>query len=332
MVSLKRYLSRTDDELAYRKIISVLLSGIAEHSVCANALELETFRNQMQEIRQKVDLNCQIDQLFVVTGATIQALESYNSRTTRLIRRQDAEMQNIIAMLAQTVLSIGGGSDRATEALQRIREDLEHAVAIEDVEKLRVRLSDCLKHVCAETSRQKCEAAAVLVELKRTVTVAETGSKTNFDLDHVTLLPPAAAAKVAFSEALTTPGRKYVVTMVVDRLQLLNSRFGNAVGDQVLRVLRKYIESVVLREGDQLFRWSGPAFVALLARPDTIDLVRGALKRPLDKKLESEFDVGGRSALISLSLAWSVIGLIPPAANVPLFIDKFVAAQTPRDY
>jgi GGDEF domain-containing protein len=330
LVTLKRYLFKTEGEVSHRKVIFLLLNGIAEHGVCADSTELESFRDEMQAISAAAEADCSLEQLFVAAGATVHALESSNTRTKRLMHRQGIEFQNMIAMLAQTVISITDGGERYTEALNDIKHELKQADAIEDVEKLKLRLGVCLEKVRTEATRQKSEAAALVLELQRNIQHAE--SCTNPDADPVTGLPNASAAKLAFAQALASPGRKYVVTMVIDRLQPLNARFGNGVGDEVIRHWQKYIQMNVLVPGDHLFRWGGPTLVALITRPDSIDQIRGDLKRVLDKRLEKEFDVGGRTALIPLSVAWSAMALIPPASNVPLFLDKFVAAQIPRDY
>ncbi len=332
LLTLKRYLTGPEDEIGHRKVISLLLSGIAEHGVCANAAEIATFREEIQRFRATAEADCSLDQLFVIAGATIQAMDSCNARTARLIRKQGIEMQNMISMLTETVISITGENERSTEGLRQIKQDLEQAVATEDVQTLKLRLGECLKKVCDESSRQKFEAAAVLQDLQRNVQNAQASVNADPDIDKVTGLLQVAAAKVAFGEGLKSPGRKCIVTMVVDRLQPINARFGKAVGDQLLRAMRKHIETAVLSEGDQLFRWSGPALVALLLRPESIDHVRSSLKRLLDGKIDNEVDVGGRTALIPLSVAWSAIALTPPAANVPLYIDKFVASELPRDY
>jgi GGDEF domain-containing protein len=331
MLTLKRYLSGTGEESSYRKVIALLLNGIAEHGVCASAVELETFRDEMRAIREKAGAECSLEELFAAGGATIQALDSYNARTTRRIRRQGSEMQNVISMLAQTVMTIGGGTERSSEALHDIKYELEQTAAIGDIQKLKLRLGECLKKVCDESTRQKTEAAAVTLELQRNMQNAQSCAGAGLDADPVTGLPTATAAKAAFLEGLKSPVRKYILTMVVDRIQPINARFGNAVGDEVLRVMRKHIESNVVAPGDVLFRWTGPTLVALLPRKESIDQMRSGLARLLDRRIEHEFDVGGRSALIPLSVAWSVIGLIPPVANVALFIDKFVAAQTPHE-
>ena len=274
LTTLKRYLTQSEDEIGYKKIISLLLHGIADHGVCAHRAELNAFREEMRTVREAADSECTIERLFAAAGATIQALDSYNTRTARLLKRQADEMQNVISMLAQTVISVSGASERSAEALQRIKHELEQAAALEDVQRLKLRLGECLKTLCDETSRHKSETEALLVELRRNVQNAQPSVPTDTDIDPVTGLTQASAAIAAFPEALNSPGRKYVVTMVVDRLQLIHGRFGGAVGDQVIRVMRKYVESNMLAEGDLLFRWGGPTFVALIARRESIDQVR----------------------------------------------------------
>jgi diguanylate cyclase (GGDEF)-like protein len=146
----------------------------------------------------------------------------------------------------------------------------------------------------------------------------------------VTGLPKREAAESAFAELARTGGRKYLVTVVIDRLQSINNRFGNAVGDQVLKIMAEYVAQHLGADG--LFRWSGPALVAILRRQESIDRVRTEMKRIIDVRLDKLFDLGGRSALVPITVSWSVIGLVPPATIASKHIDGFVASQMPRDY
>ena len=118
----------------------------------------------------------------------------------------------------------------------------------------------------------------------------------------------------------------------MDRLQSINARFGGDVGDQVLKALRTHVEASLMRKEDRLFRWVGPAMVLLMPRQQDINQVRSAARRAIERVAQREFDVGGRTVLIPLSVAWSVIALIGPPENAPKFIERFVAGQMPRDY
>lgn len=334
LITLKRYLTNSEDEIGLHKVVSMLLHGIADHAVAADPQELESFRLDMQSIEEAANQNTSHDQLLVIAGAAIHALDSYSARATRTIRRQGAELQKMIDMLAQTVIAIGGGGERAALALNEIRGDLEQAGSLETVQSIKSRLGECLVKVRDEATRQKLENEAALCELRvhlsRTNPAAEdVGSAAT---DPITLLPNQDKAMSALQEALKTPGRKYVLTLVVGRMQPINARFGHSVGDEMLRLLKRHVQAQVLQTGDALFRWSGPTLVALLPRPETIDQIRSRLKRVLDVPLQNEVDVGGRTVLLPLSIAWSVIALIPPITNTSTFIGKFIASQTPLDY
>ena len=52
----------------------------------------------------------------------------------------------------------------------------------------------------------------------------------------------------------------------------------------------------------------------------------------IDVRLDKLFDLGGRSALVPITVSWSVIGIVPPATIASKHIDAFVASQIPRDY
>ncbi|QOY90938.1 diguanylate cyclase domain-containing protein [Paludibaculum fermentans] len=334
LITLKRYLSNSDDEIGLHKIVSMLLHGMADHAVCADPQEHDSFRQDMQSIEEAANQDCSHDQLLVIAGAAIHALDCYAVRTTRAIRRQDSELQNMIDMLAQTVIAISGGNERAAPALNEIRTDLEQAASFETVQSLKSRLGACLVKVRDEATRQKQENDAAINELRGHLLRAQApvAQLKSSSLDPVTNLPDQAAAMTAFQEGLKTAGRKYVLTLVVGRMQPINARFGQAVGDEMLRLLKKHVQAQVMQEGEQIFRWTGPTLVALLPRQETIDQIRSKLKRALDVPLQNEVDIGGRSVLLPLSIAWSVIALIPPITNTSMFISKFIASQTPLDY
>jgi diguanylate cyclase (GGDEF)-like protein len=118
---------------------------------------------------------------------------------------------------------------------------------------------------------------------------------------------------------------------VLDRLQSLNARFGQELGDRVLKALAEHMKDG-LEDSDVLFRWSGPTIVALIWREDSIEQVRKSVRHLFETPFEKEFDLSGRSVMIPIGAAWSVIGLIPPAVNSFNYIDRFVAGQTPKDY
>jgi GGDEF domain-containing protein len=114
-------------------------------------------------------------------------------------------------------------------------------------------------------------------------------------------------------------------------LQSINARFGNEVGDTVLKALADRMRKE-FHAGDLLFRWNGPTLVALLPREETIDEMRRTVKRTFEVPFEMDFYLRGRQIMLPVAAAWSVVRIIPPASTVFGYIERFVATQSPRDY
>ena len=335
MVSIKRHMAQSEQDTVLRQVITLLLDGIATRVAQADRNEYETFQNNMRRIKGEAEADAAPDALLVGAGSAVQALGDYAQHTSRFIRKQGAELQNIISMLTRTVITIGGGGERLLQRLQEIGKKLESAVELEDVQKLKARLGDCLDNVNEECARQKTAAAEFVGSLQREIEATKeraTDLTQSQDLDPVTGLLLQEAAEAALQVLIRKSGRRYLVTAVVNRIQPINARFGHAVGNQVLRTFKDFFEKQIT-PGDRLFRWNGPALVALLERTEPLETVRSEVRKMLDVTINDVmFDVGGRQVLIPISAAWSVFMLIPPITTATKQIQTFIASQGGRDY
>jgi len=328
-LSIKRFLAQAEAEAAYLNVIGTLLDGIA-----ANALELdrttcETFRKTIAEIRGGMNPESSFETLLANSGNAAQAMREYTMETVRLVRAQGAEMRNMIAMLATTVVDIGGVGGRAVTRLQTIGDDLERAVAVHDVATLKTRLQTCLGDIRQAAKNQKDESNRMVQSLRREISRKQEAGRI-IGLDLITDLPGEAVAQAQFLDALRTGDRSHVAVFVLCSVQRINLRFGRATGDDVVRALKQYLAEQ-LAPADHMFRWPGPALVALLAGTDPIDRVSARLKRFLDKPIERTFDVDGSAVRIPLSVAWSVFDLAPSIENLNRQIHDFVSSQGVRE-
>src|SRR6266566_1172786 len=122
MISLRKFLlapneSRGEDLL---RVIRLLLQGIAMHAVEGNRQDYESFRADMQKLLTGIGETPLPSELLVATGSVLKGLEEYNQRTTRYVRMQGAELQNMIGMLTRTVAVLGAGSARSVTRLREI--------------------------------------------------------------------------------------------------------------------------------------------------------------------------------------------------------------------
>jgi len=323
LVSIKRFLAKAEEEAAYRRVISMLLDGVATHALSLDREARRTFRERIGALRHGMASETAVEILLGNAGAAVQAIGDYARETTRLMRSQSTELQDMIAMLARTVVDIGGVGGRAAARLQKIGDDLDQAAAGEDVSTLKARLQECLGAIREEAKQQKVESEQMVAALRLEISRKQ-------GLDPVTELPGELAAQTQFLSALRTSEQKLVAVFVLGSARHINLRFGRAAGDDVVRALKQYL-AVQLESGDRMFRWSGPAIVALLTTTEPPERVRARLKRFLEKPIERTFDIHGRSVLIPLSVAWSVFALSPPLADVHRQISDFIASQGYRD-
>jgi GGDEF domain-containing protein len=329
LVTLKKYLF--DGEVDVRPVLSTLFKGVASSAVRADKADHDGLTAELQQIQARIEGECTGPQLSTAAGEVIHALEAYNQRATRFITQQGCELQKMIAMLAESVIAISGSSERSSQALGELRLNLEHAGGLEDLQNVKARLRVCLEQVCAESARRRAEDEQAILDLQNHIRQAERHLTPERAVDDITGLGGRMAAEAAMREAAAAPGRKYVAVLVLDRLQSIHARFGTKVGDRVLAELARHVESQ-LPAGDTMFRLSGPTLLILMSRTCTIDRMRIDLKPLLNRPLEKEFDVGGRSVLIPVSPAWTVVGLVPPVTTILKHIDAFVATQIPKDY
>ena len=333
MISLKKFWSaeepppQTGNQDPLR-VIRLLLQGIGLHAVEGDRAEYEKFRKDMEELAAAVEGNPSNGELLINTGSALKTLESYNQNTSRYMRMQGTELQRVIAMLTRTVATLGAGSERSVTRLQEIEGQLVKASEIEDVRMLKVRMEQCLESIRDEAQKQRAESSRLVEGLQhdilqtqermRTVTVAPTDSATGLPLR------PDAEAALAAAAAGLNPA--FVVMLAVDRVALINGRFGYAAGDQALKL---YAESLRprLAAGDRIFRWSGPAFVVLAERAERLERVRDQFRAVVPPKMEKNLQVANRTALVALSATWTVFSVAAPVADLIEQLDKFLANQ-----
>jgi GGDEF domain-containing protein len=333
MISLRKFWStpakQESDPVDLMRVVRLLLQGIALHSVEGDPLDYQTFRHDMQGQLEAMAANPPAAQLLVSIGYVLKALEGYNSRTTGHLRMQGAELHHMIGMLTRTVATLGAGSEEAVTRLNEIEGKIERTSAIEDVRILKLRLGDCLDGIRAESMRQKTESARAIASLQQEIRgsqkrIAAAGAGPV--LDPTTGIPARAAADAALAEWVLSPKPPYAALFVVDRIQLLNYRFGYELGD---RVLKTYLEQLRARlaPGDQIFRWNGPAFLALLNRQDPIENVRESLRFAFAGKVERNFELPSRSVMLSISATWAVFPVTLPLEHLIEQLDSFLVSQ-----
>lgn len=333
LISIKRYLDLSAGD-AYKRMLELLVEVLTQHPIQIDNSECERFKSEVSKIQQELGSDASDEQFSTAVDAVAQALQRHNRSVTTLVRRQGGELQNMIAMLTQTIKSLGSASEISSRSLETIAVQLKRASALEDIYQLRLRLSECLKNVRDEATRQKSESQGRLHTLKQELAstqqrLSHHGIET--DIDRVTGFAGRSAAEVAIHEAVESGESLYIAVAVLGKMQAINARFGYMVGDEVLCEFAARVAGRLCSRA-AFFRWSGPTVLGILERSEPLHIIRSEVSRVVEAPISKSIVNGEQNAFITTSAASLVLAATPPADELITRIDSFVAAQIPKEY
>jgi GGDEF domain-containing protein len=336
MISIKKFLSvdnRESDE-AHERMGSLLLQAIGLHAVEGERTDYDSFRAAIADLEKSLAHDPSPSNVLITTGAAVKALQDYNRRTSLFIRAKSGELQIIVGMLTGAMGQITTASQTSITRLQDLQKQIGTAVMVEDMRTVKLRLSECLQSMRTESDRQRVESVRVVAGMQEGLKKAQEplAEETNLgaaeEADPATVLSLRQEAEAAMQRACDQHTHAFAALFVVSRLQAVNSRFGSALGDQVLIIFRNHLARI-LSAKDEVFRWDTESFLAVLHRSESGEQVRRELARFLSTRLEETFEIGNRSVTLPIASTWTVIPLFESGYNQNLRkLDAFRAASS----
>jgi GGDEF domain-containing protein len=321
VISIKKFLAQdTEPNRAFMHVVRTLVDSVGRFAVAGEAEDCAHFRESVRRASETLVDEIAPEELLLCVGSVVKELENHNRNVARYQNLQTTELRNMVKMLTSTVGKVSSASQTSVSILGDIEKHIAIASAIEDVRVMRSRLSDCLAEIRNEAGRQQAEAEETIRELRRSLEEVQKRSTTADEgpgKDPVTGLPLRSAAEAALAEYAADGAQSFAAVMVMDHLQMLNTRFGREATDEMLAAFSRMVRQE-LDPADRLFRWGGPALLALLRRPTGLELVRSEIARILEKKLEHTIQTKTRSVLIPISVRWCLF----PVTAVPRLIYK----------
>lgn len=329
---LKRYLGRSGSETPLTQVVSLVLEKLVSGAVVADEADYAAFRDDIYRLQGMVREDSSPEKVVFTAGSATLVMEAYNNGVNGSLQKERRELRGLITMMTETMGGIAQENTRSIEKIKELRAFVDRSRGGLDVDALKERLSECLKIFREETLRVREETENEIIALRREIEQGQvrTGPE-DLELDTATNLPMKEACVQAMHASIPAGKRRFVVPLVVNRLQAINARFGYDVGNRVLRHFGDFIQQQIW-PGDKLFRWRGPTLVALLDRSDPLDQIRNQMRRVMESRIEQTFEVEGRSVLIPVSAAWSAFQLITTVAAAEKQIEIFAASQSSHEY
>ena len=270
-------------------------------------------------------------QTLVLTGEAIKTIETYSRGVQRSLSSQIKELQSIVSLFTRSMLLVSKSTAGSATKLRNIEHQIEKSSHTEDLRVLKTQLEESLEAICEEAAEQERRSEELAEQLRDTMSRPETAavlSEAVADLDMVTGLPNFRAAEQAIRSALAARTSTYAVLFCVDRVEVINSRFGFSVGDKILMLFGQHLAQR-LSQSDRLFRWRGPGFLALLDRTGPEISIRAEIARMVSARLEQEIELGGRSVLLPIGASWVLTGLADSTMEkLTKKLDAFSATQS----
>ncbi len=302
---------------AWRDLAKLILKSAGEHIIAFEPLEAEDFRERIREAAEALSGSPTSSQVLITAGAVSQAISSHNQLIQKKLDQLKGTLRRIIDPLAGHIAALQTDAG-AAEPLERFREVMQEHLQENAYEKLGEKLPELLAPLSEAAKTARAEVQQLQEKLRDQITVLEQNqdsegtarsaksSGMTATTDPCTGLPIRAEAESAIEQALESGKQMYLAVFYLHRMGLTNARFGESIGDQVILFCSQQIATTITESQDQLFRWSGPSFVALLERNDSLLTVSGEVQRALSTPLSRFFETATRSVYLPIKLTGEV--------------------------
>jgi GGDEF domain-containing protein len=319
------------NEEALRRMIFLFLQAVENYVIPGDDIDFEQFRADVRSMSEKFARDLRAEDILILAGQLSTALKDYFERTSRFLSIQSNEYQKMVSMFTETVSSLSTSGERSVLNLKTIEQQIEHATVIEDIRTLRLRLGQCLGTIREEIHHQEALSAELLdraaqsTENSTTTTEGSLEPSSQLKRDPVTGFPIQKEAEAALLKALQSDHASFVVPIVAKGADKIYAQLGNEVGDGFLHTFSEQLR-FLSNNGDRIFRWHGPAFVAILKRSTTITEVKRELSCLSAVRFDDPIEVGDRMTWLPVSTSWNVFAVTPPFSSLIPQINESVAS------
>ena len=297
---------------------SSVLEAIDSHAVRWSPDDYSRFHEEMEELLAALKDQPTASNMLLAGGNAVRSIEQYQSDVQRSVDGCYQELHEIIGVLLSAVLSRQPGQDDAAGELRRMERTIRKTHSVHELREVKQRL---------ETTLARLPQLSASPAGARSSSTASAAPLPAESLDPLTGLPNRAAAEKALLGLEPGPENAFLVVVYVQRMAHFNARLGDKLGNELLFLTTQRIASALLRPDDQMFRWRGPAFLALLRRPDTLVAMKREVKRVMATRFQ--FDLRGGAMLVTPALVAESFAAEPGAGTALIqSIEEFISLPT----
>lgn len=288
--------------LLQQTITDAVPSSPAEGDVQAIRL-----RAGLAAITSRITEQASIEDVTNAANAATELLRKYQTGAAQRAVQQLAELKGVMRTMTDTITFLSESRSTVVHQLTFVERQLEDATELDDIRLLRPKLAECLELVRQETARLQAESAAHTEAVRQKMglppVTADSGAIRRLGaLDVATGLPSRQAAERFLGEKTANGLRCSIALFVPERLGFVTRRHGREAEDEVLLHVAQHLTKL-LPAGAHLYRWTGPALLAVRVSSDPPEhdeqIWQQIASKPCEKTLGNE----RRSALLRITMA-----------------------------
>lgn len=314
---LAKPVATTPELEAWMQLTYLTMAAVSDHAMQIGDVEVEPFRRRLQESIVALESRPTPAQVLVAAGSLSQAIMNYSCQTQRRVDFLLGESRSLINMLLTHLAETPVASEVSVRALGEAGDAIQAAVSAGEFSAAKEKLANYLESLGKEHEASRKQSEDLANGLQDRVTILEQSAamagsaplapsySSGSSLDACTGLPDRTEAEAAIRSALAVDGKTYVAAFYLHRMNLANARFGKAIGDQVIVFCSQHL-STLINSTDSLYRWTGPAFVAILQRQESAMKVSGEIQRIVSTPLSRFFETASRTVYLPVKMTGDV--------------------------
>ncbi|HYM13784.1 MAG TPA: diguanylate cyclase, partial [Bryobacterales bacterium] len=241
------------------------------------------------------------------------------------------ELKRIINLLTEHAMRLDTENKQFYLELRSAVQTFQDISQIEDITYMRKKLTERVTQLQETVQYQEASSGGVVAQLQQELEQAHKQIAVlseGVTADSLTRLPSRQIAEKIIREQVETAEGFAVAMVVIDRLDMMNLRYGVSVGDEVVRHFAKELRE---KAPERIFlcRWSGPAFVGVETRALVPD-VRAGLQKILAEIASQPMEVEAkRTGLIRVTSRFAVHQWVPgqSAEKIIKLVDIFCVGE-----
>ena len=343
MISIRKHIESLTGEdkvrKAYRKTLEAILHATREHIQVADTEEHTWFCTNLENFADRLREDHSVTNVEVVGALVTKTLTDHYTKLSRQTESREQELKRIINLLAESASSLDNENKQFYTQLRQTVQSFQSISQLEDVAFIRKKLSEQVSHLQETVGRQEHVAGNLVVRLQAELDTARTEIETLTQAtvtDPLTQLPTRRAAEKLIRDKIQAEEPFSVAMAVIERLDVVNLRYGAQLGDTVLRRFSGTLKAQLPKRAF-LCRWGGPAFVVVLENAPASEL-KGVIQKILSAIAAQPVETEGRSSsLFHITSRYAVhqwlAGQLPDKImsliNVFCLAQRLEGAETP---